>query len=174
LRDYDLMSLRRHVGLVLQDDFLFAGTVRENLAMEREWVGEEQLELALENSQARDILMARVGGLDAPVAERGATFSTGERQLIAIARALAGSPNLVILDEATASVDSGVEAQIEEAQRNLVREKSSLVIAHRLSTVRRSDEILVMHRGQLRERGTHEQLLEENGIYARLYKLQFA
>ena len=174
LRDYDLMSLRRHVGLVLQEDFLFAGTVRENLSMEREWVSEEQLELALENSQARDVIEARVGGLDAAVAERGATFSTGERQLIAIARALAGSPSLVILDEATASVDSGVEAQIEEAQRNLVREKSSLVIAHRLSTVRRSDEILVMHRGQLRERGTHEQLLGQNGIYARLYKLQFA
>lgn len=174
LRDFDLMSLRRHVGLVLQEDFLFAGTVRENLSMEREWVGEEQLELALENSQARDVIEARVGGLDAAVAERGATFSTGERQLIAIARALAGSPSLVILDEATASVDSGVEAQIEEAQRNLVREKSSLVIAHRLSTVRRSDEILVMHRGQLRERGTHEELLGQNGIYARLYKLQFA
>ncbi len=174
LRDYDLMSLRRHVGLVLQEDFLFAGTVRENLSMEREWVGEEELELALENSQARDVIEARQGGLDAAVAERGATFSTGERQLIAIARALAGNPSLVILDEATASVDSGVEAQIEEAQRKLIEKKSSLVIAHRLSTVRRSDEILVMHRGQLRERGTHEELLVQDGIYARLYKLQFA
>ena len=174
LRDYDLMSLRRHVGLVLQEDFLFAGTVRENLSMEREWVGEEELELALESSKARDVIEARLGGLDAAVAERGATFSTGERQLIAIARALAGNPSLVILDEATASVDSGVEAQIEEAQRRLIEKKSSLVIAHRLSTVRRSDEILVMHRGQLRERGTHEELLVQNGIYARLYRVQFA
>jgi ABC-type multidrug transport system fused ATPase/permease subunit len=174
LRDYDVDSLRRRVGLVLQEDFLFAGTVRENLSMEREWVGEDELRLALEDSQALGVIDSRTGGLDAPVAERGSTFSTGERQLIAIARALAGGPSLVILDEATASVDSAVEAQIEEAQRNLVREKSSLVIAHRLSTVRHADEILVMHRGQLRERGTHEQLLSQGGIYARLYKLQFA
>ena len=174
LRDYDIDSLRRRVGLVLQEDFLFAGTVRENLAMEREWVGDDELELALEDSRARAVVDSRSGGLDAAVAERGATFSTGERQLIAIARALAGGPSLVILDEATASVDSDVESQIEEAQRNLVREKSSLVIAHRLSTVRHADQILVMHRGQLRERGTHEELLTQNGIYARLYKLQFA
>lgn len=174
LRDYDLMSLRRHMGLVLQEDFLFAGTVRENLSMEREWIAEEDLELALENSQARTVIEARAGGLDAAVAERGATFSTGERQLIAIARALAGDPRLVILDEATASVDSGVEGQIEEAQRKLLEQRGSLVIAHRLSTVRRCDEILVMHRGQLRERGTHDQLIATGGIYARLYKLQFA
>lgn len=174
LKDYELVSLRRHVGLVLQEDFLFAGTVRENLAMEREWIDENELELALEHSQARGVIESRSGGLDAAVAERGATFSTGERQLIAIARALAGSPRLVILDEATASVDSGVEALIEEAQHNLTAERSSLVIAHRLSTVRRADQILVMHRGELRERGTHEELLAHGGIYARLYQLQFA
>jgi ATP-binding cassette subfamily B multidrug efflux pump len=174
LKDYDTASLRRRVGLVLQEDFLFAGTVRENLAMEREWVGEEELELALENSQARDMVEARAGGLDAAVAERGATFSTGERQLIALARARGGRPPRVLLGGATASVDSGVESQIEEAQRNLTREKSSLVIAHRLSTVRRADQILVMHRGELRERGTHEELLALNGIYARLHRLQFA
>ena len=104
---------------------------------------------------------------------RGATLSTGERQLLAIARALAGEPHFVVLDEATASVDSETEHRIEEAKENLLQGRSALVIAHRLSTVRRADRILVMHRGELRESGTHEELLRRGGIYARLYTLQF-
>jgi ATP-binding cassette subfamily B protein len=174
LREYDLANLRRHFGLVLQEDFLFAGTLRENLVMERAEVDDESLAEALEASRAVDVIARLPGGLASPVAERGATFSTGERQLFAIARALAGDPRLVILDEATASVDSNTEARIEAATRELLAGRSALVIAHRLSTVRRADRILVMHRGRLREQGTHDELLAMNGIYARLYALQFA
>jgi ATP-binding cassette, subfamily B, multidrug efflux pump len=174
LREWDLDSMRSAFGLVLQEDFLFAGTVAENLVMEREEVSDESLELALEASRAETVIDRLPGGLDAPLAERGATLSTGERQLLAIARALAGRPRLVVLDEATASVDSATEAEIEAAKKSLLAERSALVIAHRLSTVRRADKILVMHRGELREQGTHEELLARGGIYARLHALQFS
>lgn len=174
LVEYDMDDLRRSCGLVLQEDFLFAGTIHENLVMEREDVSQESLELALEASRADELIGRLSGGIHAPVAERGATFSTGERQLLAIARALAGQPRIVILDEATASVDSGTEAQIEAATRQLLSGRSALVVAHRLSTVRRADRILVMHRGRLREEGTHDELLARNGVYARLYALQFS
>lgn len=174
LKELELERLRSLFGLVLQEDFLFAGSVRENLVMERPEVDDASLELALEASRAEDVIARLDGGLSAEVAERGATFSSGERQLLAIARALAGRPKIVILDEATASVDSNTEARIEDAQGELLAAKSALVVAHRLSTVRRADRILVMHRGELRESGTHEELLAKNGVYARLHRLQFA
>ena len=161
LRALHLETLRSRFGLVLQEDFLFAGTVRDNLIMEREGVTEASLAEALE------------GGLDAEVAERGATFSTGERQLLAITRALAARPDIVVLDEATAAVDSGTEHRIERATRALLQGRSALVIAHRLSTIRDADEILVMARGEIRERGTHEELLARGGLYAKLHALQF-
>lgn len=173
VRELDVLALRSQFGLVLQEDFLFAGSVRENLVMERSEVTEASLRRALDASRAQIVLDRLPEGLEAPVAERGATLSTGERQLLAIARALAGSPRIVVLDEATASVDSETEHQIEEAQDNLLAGRSALVIAHRLSTVRKADKILVMHRGELREQGTHDELLKLNGVYARLHRLQF-
>ncbi len=168
-----LETLRSRFGLVLQEDFLFAGTVRDHLIMEREGVTEASLAEALEASQARDLVQRLEGGLDAEVAERGATFSTGERQLLAITRALAARPDIVVLDEATAAVDSGTEHRIERATRALLAGRSALVIAHRLSTIRDADEILVMARGEIRERGTHEELLARGGLYAKLHALQF-
>jgi ATP-binding cassette, subfamily B, multidrug efflux pump len=174
LREIDPRELRSRFGLVLQEDFLFAGTIRENLVMGRETVSDDRLGRALEMSCANDVVSRSEEGLEAEVSERGAGFSTGERQLLAIARALAGGPRLVILDEATASVDSGTEARIERATRNLLEERSALVVAHRLSTVRRADRILVLHKGQLRESGTHGELLAKGGFYSRLYDLQFS
>ena len=173
LRELDPRALRARCGLVLQDEFLFEGSVRENLALGREGIDEDSLRRALEMSCAAELVEGLPGGLDHPLSERGAQLSTGERQLLTMARALAGDPALVILDEATASVDSRTEASIEEATRNLLSGRSALVIAHRLSTVRRADRILVLHHGELREAGTHAELLRRNGLYARLYDLQF-
>lgn len=174
LAEHDPQALRRAFGIVLQEDFLFAGTIRENLVMQREDVSEASLARALRASHADEWIARLPQGLEQRVVERGASFSTGERQLLAIARALAADPRIVILDEATASVDSNTEAKIEAATRELLKGRSALVVAHRLSTVRRADRILVLHKGQLREQGSHEELLQQNGIYARLYRLQFA
>jgi ATP-binding cassette subfamily B protein len=128
---------------------------------------------ALEVSRAISVVRRLDQGLDTPVAERGVTLSTGERELLTIARALAGDPRLVILDEATASVDSATEAEIERATHSLLRGRTALVVAHRLSTVRRANRILVFHKGRLRESGTHAELLAKGGIYAKLHALQF-
>lgn len=173
LRELDMASLRQRIGLVLQEDFLFTGSVRANLELGRASVSPESLARALEASAAGEFVRRLPQGLDTEVSERGGSLSTGERELIAIARALAASPSMVILDEATASVDSATEARIENATHALLREKSALVVAHRLSTVRRANRILVMHHGKLRESGTHAELLARGGIYARLHALQF-
>jgi ATP-binding cassette subfamily B protein len=173
IREVDLEAVRSRFGLVLQEDFLFAGSVRDNLVMERDDVTETSLQNALVAAQARDLVEAMQGGLDAEVAERGSTFSTGERQLLAMARALAANPDFVILDEATAAVDSATEHRIELATAELLKGRSALVIAHRLSTIRDADEILVMARGEIRERGTHAELLAQDGLYAKLHALQF-
>lgn len=174
LRELDPQSLRRQCGLVLQEEFLFEGTVRENLALGRPEVTDAALERALEMACAQDLVARMADGLDTRLGERGQELSKGERQLLSIARALAADPRLVILDEATASIDSETEARIEEATRNLLSGRSSLVIAHRLSTIQSADRILVLHHGRVRESGTHRELLEAGGLYARLYELQFA
>ena len=174
LRDLETSAFRARFGLVLQEDFLFAGSVEENLVMDRADVSTASLAEAIDAAQARDLIHGLEGGLAAEVAERGATFSTGERQLLAIARALAAEPDVVVLDEATAAVDSATEHRIERATSRLLAGRSALVIAHRLSTIRGADEILVMARGEIRERGTHDELLAADGLYAKLHALQYA
>jgi len=173
LADWDMGVLRRHVGLVLQDPFLFSGTIAGNLALADPDLPREALVRAAREVHADRFVERLPGGYDAEVYERGATFSAGERQLLAFARALAADPRVLVLDEATSSVDTRTEALIQDGLRRLMRGRTSLVIAHRLSTIQDVDRIVVLHHGRVREIGTHAELLARGGIYARLYQLQY-
>ena len=172
VRDYPQRDLRSRIGVIPQDCFIFAGTVRENIHLGNETISEERLREALARTRADRFVDALPGGLDQPMDERGATLSSGQRQLLAFARALAHDPSILVLDEATSNIDLETERHIQEATIEVVRGRSSIVIAHRLSTVRRADRILVMHHGQVRELGTHQELLAAGGIYERLCRLQ--
>jgi ATP-binding cassette subfamily B multidrug efflux pump len=166
-------TLRRQIGLVLQDVFLFSGTVRENIRFGARERPEGDADLALAQVGGERLKARLPNGLGEEVGERGAFFSMGERQILAFARALHYDPSILILDEATSSVDVETERVIQEALHRLLEGRTSLVIAHRLSTILDADRILVMHKGELREQGTHEELLAKGGIYARLYELQY-
>ncbi len=174
IRTVDLYAHRRRIGLVLQDVFLFSRDVRYNIRLGREDLEQAQLELAAARVGAGPVIDRLPRGYEQPVGERGTALSVGERQLLSFARALAFDPRILVLDEATSSVDSALEEQIEQALDQLMRGRTSLVIAHRLSTVQNADRILVLHHGELREQGTHAELLARDGLYARLYELQFA
>jgi ABC-type multidrug transport system fused ATPase/permease subunit len=173
VREWELTNLRRQVGVILQDLFLFSGTVEGNLRLGNGHVSREVMERAVEMANARAFIAALPRGYQEEVRERGANFSQGQRQLLAIARALVYDPAVLILDEATSSVDPESEAMIQEALGRLLHGRTSLVIAHRLSTIKMADRILVLHKGQVREEGTHADLLRQGGLYARLYELQF-
>jgi len=166
-------ELRGRIGLVLQDVFLFSEDVRRNIRLGRDDIGDERVHEASRRVGLEPFVARLPGGYDQPLGERGTSLSVGERQLVSFARALAFDPLVLVLDEATSSVDSELEARIEEALRELMRGRTSLVIAHRLSTVQGADQILVLHHGEIRERGSHAQLLAKGGLYARLYELQF-
>ena len=174
IREIEGKALRRQIGLVLQDVFLFSGTVRENIAFGDRGRAGDAVDRALAEVGGSRLAVRLPRGLEEEVGERGAYFSMGERQILAFARALHYDPSILILDEATSSVDVETERAIQAALRRLLRGRTSLVIAHRLSTILDADRILVMHKGELREQGTHAELLAKDGIYARLYELQFA
>ncbi len=174
IRQMSKAHLRAAFSLVLQDVFLFAGTVLENIRLGDESIERERVERAAEVVHAANFVRGLKGGFDAQVAERGATFSAGQRQLIAFARALAFDPKILVLDEATSNIDSETEALIQDALGRLMQGRTAVVVAHRLSTITHSDNILVLHKGEVVEQGNHAELLAQNGRYAKLYQLQFA
>jgi ATP-binding cassette subfamily B multidrug efflux pump len=173
VKDMDLPDLRRRFGVVLQDPFLFTGTVEGNIRLGTQWIEDEDVEKAAEDVNLAEFIRALPGGFKEEVHERGSTLSTGQKQLISFARALAHDPKILVLDEATSSVDTETEFRVREALDRMVEGRTSVIIAHRLSTVQRADNIIVMHKGQVREMGTHQQLLAQHGIYYKLYQLQY-
>jgi ATP-binding cassette subfamily B multidrug efflux pump len=173
VREMSLADLRRRFGVVLQDPFLFSGTVGDNIRLGTEWIEDQAVEQAARDVNLADFIASLPQGFQEPVRERGSTLSTGQKQLISFARALAHDPRILVLDEATSSVDTETEFRVRDALSRMVEGRSSLIVAHRLSTIQRADKILVMHKGRLREMGTHQQLLAQRGIYWKLYQLQY-
>ncbi len=173
LREHDLTELRQHFAVVLQDPFLFTGTIAENIRLSNEAITEDGLRAAARDVNVLDFIESLPKQFDEPVRERGSSLSTGQKQLINFARALAYNPRILILDEATSSVDTDTELRIRSALDRMVEGRTSVLIAHRLSTVQRADAILVMHKGQLREIGSHQELLAQRGLYWKLYQLQY-
>ncbi len=173
LRAHDLTALRQHFAVVLQDPFLFAGTVADNIRFGNSAITDDTLRQAARDVNVLDFIESLPHGFNEPVRERGNSLSTGQKQLINFARALAYNPRILILDEATSSVDTDTELRIRGALERMVEGRTSVLIAHRLSTVQRAETILVMHKGLLREMGSHQQLLAERGLYWKLYQLQY-
>ena len=173
VREMNLQNLRRRCGVVLQDPFLFSGTIADNIKLGTEHVTREAVEQAAEEVNVAEFIRSLPEGFDSLLQERGNSLSTGQKQLVSFARALAHNPRILILDEATSSVDTETEFRVREALTRLVEGRTSLIIAHRLSTIQRADKIIVMHKGKVREMGTHQQLLAARGVYWKLYQLQY-
>ena len=173
IREQDLRKLRERFGVVLQDPFLFSGTIADNIRLGTARISEARVEQAADEVNVGDFIRSLPAGFKEPVRERGAGLSTGQKQLISFARALAHDPGILILDEATSSVDTETEHRVRLALTRMITGRTSVLIAHRLSTIQSADTILVMHKGQLREQGTHQELLAEHGLYYKLYQLQY-
>ncbi len=173
IRKLRLDDLRKNFGIVLQDPFLFSGTIASNIRLGTEGISDAQVRSAAQQVSLDHFIESLPGGFDEPVKERGATLSVGQKQLLSFARALAHNPRILVLDEATSSVDPETEHLLREGMRRLIENRTSLVIAHRLSTIQNANKIVVMHKGRVREVGTHQDLLDQRGIYFKLYQLQY-
>ena len=173
LRQWDLQALRRRFGIVLQDPYLFSGTIESNIRLGTETVSREDMEDAIDEVNLGEFIRTLPQGHQEEVRERGNTLSVGQKQLISFARALAHNPRVLILDEATSSVDTETEFRVREALSRMIEGRTSIIIAHRLSTIQRADRIVVMHKGTIREVGSHQELLAARGVYWRLYQLQY-
>ncbi|MBK7157960.1 MAG: ABC transporter ATP-binding protein [Ignavibacteria bacterium] len=166
-------ELRKYIAIVLQDVFLFSGSIRSNITLGNKDISEQSVLTAIDNVGLSRFINSLPDKLDHPVNERGSTLSVGQKQLISFARALVIDPKILILDEATSSVDTNTEMLIQDAIRKLIEGRTSIIIAHRLSTIQKCDKIIVMHKGEIKEMGTHQELLENNGLYYKLYQLQY-
>jgi ATP-binding cassette subfamily B protein len=173
IRKYTVASLRSLFAIVQQDFFLFTGSITQNISLGDESITPERVREAARRVQADRFIQRLQGGYDSEVKERGAGLSVGEKQLLSFARALAFNPPVLVLDEATSSIDTETEVLIQEAIQTLMTGRTSIVIAHRLSTIRSADTILVFHHGEIRERGTHEELMQQDGLYRKLYEIQY-
>jgi ABC-type multidrug transport system fused ATPase/permease subunit len=173
VREWNKQELRRHLGLVLQDVFLFSGDMAANITLGDRRIDETQMLQAARRAQIAPFIESLPNGYNEEVQERGSTLSQGQRQLLSFARALAFDPEILILDEATSSVDTRTEMAIQQALDELLSNRTALIIAHRLSTIKHADRILVIHKGEIWEEGRHAELLAQGGLYARLYDLQY-
>lgn len=174
IKDYNLRSLRRQIAVVLQDVFLFSGDIKSNIRLKNNDISEENVRLAAEFVRADKFIESLENKYEEEVKERGCTFSAGQKQLISFARAVAFNPSILVLDEATANIDTETEIAIQEAMKKISSGRTSIIIAHRLSTIRNADKIVVIHRGKIREMGRHEELMEKKGLYNQLYMTQLA
>jgi ATP-binding cassette subfamily B protein len=172
IQDFELSALRKHIGVVLQDVFLFSSSIYQNITLGNPNITKEQVLAAAELVGASKFIEKLPGGLDYNVMERGATLSVGQRQLISFVRAMVYNPEILILDEATSSVDSETEELIQESIEKMMQGRTSIVIAHRLSTIQKADQILVLNKGEIVETGTHQSLLEKGGYYTQLHQMQ--
>ncbi|MGK7396519.1 MAG: ABC transporter ATP-binding protein [Candidatus Cyclobacteriaceae bacterium M3_2C_046] len=173
IREYELVALREKIGVVLQDVFLFSDTIEQNITLGNQDIDRDRIMYAAELVGAKSFIERLPGGLEYNVMERGATLSVGQRQLISFVRAMVYDPKIIVLDEATSSVDTETEELIQHAIEKLMKDRTSIVIAHRLSTIQKADNILVLDKGEIKERGNHEQLLALNGYYTQLHKMQY-
>ena len=172
IRQIDKAKLRRAIGQVQQDVFLFTGDIKGNISLDNEAISREDVIRAARTVHADTFIEKMPGTYDAPVTERGSTLSAGQRQLISFARTLAYEPRILVLDEATANIDTETESLITQALAALMQDRTTIMVAHRLSTIQHADKIIVLHHGRIRESGSHQELLAQEGLYKKLYDLQ--
>src|SRR5699024_806207 len=173
VENYKLKTLRRHIGFVLQESFLFSTTIRENIRYGNPELPEERIIDAAKRAQAHDFIMGMPKGYDTMLGERGMGLSGGQKQRIAIARAICINPSILVLDDATSAVDMETEFKIQQALKEVMRGRTTFIIAHRISSLKHADEILVLEHGEIVERGTHEELVNQHGPYERIYNIQY-